>query len=84
MLIANKDIVINLPQWLKSAYTPRFQHPHCLQTECFVLSDQAKKRLNAFAKSHCILSFHRSDCLTQDLEKPKPKFVREVLEKCMR
>ncbi|RMC22429.1 hypothetical protein DUI87_00743 [Hirundo rustica rustica] len=26
----------------------------------------------------------RSDCLTQDLEKPKPKFVREVLEKCMR
>uniref|UniRef100_A0A8C0BCH9 MIF4G domain-containing protein n=1 Tax=Buteo japonicus TaxID=224669 RepID=A0A8C0BCH9_9AVES len=25
-----------------------------------------------------------SDCLTQDLEKPKPKFVREVLEKCMR
>ncbi|KAM5300225.1 nuclear cap-binding protein subunit 1 isoform 2-T2 [Ctenodactylus gundi] len=26
----------------------------------------------------------RSDCLTQDLESPKPKFVREVLEKCMR
>ncbi|MBZ3869725.1 Nuclear cap-binding protein subunit 1, partial [Sciurus carolinensis] len=25
-----------------------------------------------------------SDCLTQDLESPKPKFVREVLEKCMR
>uniref|UniRef100_A0A8C4TKU5 Nuclear cap binding protein subunit 1 n=1 Tax=Erpetoichthys calabaricus TaxID=27687 RepID=A0A8C4TKU5_ERPCA len=25
-----------------------------------------------------------SDCLTQDLEKPKPKFVKEVLEKCMR
>ncbi|GAB0210371.1 mitochondrial enolase superfamily member 1 [Grus japonensis] len=25
-----------------------------------------------------------SDCLTQDLEKPKSKFVREVLEKCMR
>ncbi|NXE57586.1 NCBP1 protein, partial [Casuarius casuarius] len=29
-------------------------------------------------------SFDRSDCLTQDLEKPKSKFVREVLEKCMR
>lgn len=28
--------------------------------------------------------FLRSDCLTQDLESPKPKFVREVLEKCMR
>lgn len=26
----------------------------------------------------------RADCLTQDLEKPKPKFVKEVLEKCMR
>ncbi|KAG9337107.1 hypothetical protein JZ751_029775 [Albula glossodonta] len=25
-----------------------------------------------------------ADCLTQDLEKPKPKFVKEVLEKCMR
>uniref|UniRef100_A0AAY5EQT7 MIF4G domain-containing protein n=1 Tax=Electrophorus electricus TaxID=8005 RepID=A0AAY5EQT7_ELEEL len=25
-----------------------------------------------------------ADCLTVDLEKPKPKFVREVLEKCMR
>uniref|UniRef100_A0A287D7F1 Nuclear cap-binding protein subunit 1 n=1 Tax=Ictidomys tridecemlineatus TaxID=43179 RepID=A0A287D7F1_ICTTR len=28
--------------------------------------------------------FALSDCLTQDLESPKPKFVREVLEKCMR
>uniref|UniRef100_A0A669CG84 Nuclear cap binding protein subunit 1 n=1 Tax=Oreochromis niloticus TaxID=8128 RepID=A0A669CG84_ORENI len=25
-----------------------------------------------------------ADCLTVDLEKPKPKFVKEVLEKCMR
>ncbi|KAE8632196.1 hypothetical protein XENTR_v10001470 [Xenopus tropicalis] len=25
-----------------------------------------------------------SDCLSQDLDKPKPQFVREVLEKCMR
>ncbi|XP_016102474.1 nuclear cap-binding protein subunit 1-like [Sinocyclocheilus grahami] len=25
-----------------------------------------------------------ADCLTQDIEKPKPKFVKEVLEKCMR
>ncbi|KAM9214294.1 nuclear cap-binding protein subunit 1 isoform 2-T4 [Leptosomus discolor] len=39
---------------------------------------------------HCIIKSHWkerktwSDCLTQDLEKPKPKFVREVLEKCMR
>ncbi|KAG2466614.1 NCBP1 protein, partial [Polypterus senegalus] len=39
---------------------------------------------------HCIIKSHWkerktwSDCLTQDLEKPKPKFVKEVLEKCMR
>lgn len=26
----------------------------------------------------------RSDCLTTDQEMPKPKFVKEVLEKCMR
>lgn len=26
----------------------------------------------------------RSDCLTVDPEKPKPKFVKEVLEKSMR
>ncbi|KAM4809404.1 nuclear cap-binding protein subunit 1 isoform 2-T2 [Rhinophrynus dorsalis] len=25
-----------------------------------------------------------SDCLSQDLDRPKPQFVREVLEKCMR
>ncbi|OCT97738.1 hypothetical protein XELAEV_18009967mg [Xenopus laevis] len=25
-----------------------------------------------------------ADCLSQDLDKPKPQFVREVLEKCMR
>lgn len=26
----------------------------------------------------------RSDCLAVDIDKPKPKFVKEVLEKCMR
>lgn len=56
MLIANKEVVINLPQWLKSAYTPRVQDPHCFHTDCFVLSDQAKKRLNYFLKAlHSIL-----------------------------
>lgn len=31
-----------------------------------------------------ICFLHRSDCLAMDLEKPKPKFVKEVLEKSMR
>ncbi|KAF1494150.1 Nuclear cap-binding protein subunit 1, partial [Megadyptes antipodes antipodes] len=34
--------------------------------------------------SFLVHTSQKSDCLTQDLEKPKSKFVREVLEKCMR
>uniref|UniRef100_A0A8B9I3K6 Nuclear cap-binding protein subunit 1 n=1 Tax=Anser brachyrhynchus TaxID=132585 RepID=A0A8B9I3K6_9AVES len=66
----------SLPQVLAQATEMLYMRLDTMNTTCV---DR-----NSFTKNYCILSFDRSDCLTQDLEKPKPKFVREVLEKCMR
>uniref|UniRef100_A0A452U7X4 Nuclear cap-binding protein subunit 1 n=1 Tax=Ursus maritimus TaxID=29073 RepID=A0A452U7X4_URSMA len=69
----------SLPQVLAQATEMLYMRLDTMNTTCV---DRYSNCLipTLTASSFCVLS----DCLTQDPESPKPKFVREVLEKCMR